>query len=472
MTHTRTRTGCLTCRDDGYKCDEGKPTCGRCIRLGKTCKGYGLRVRWRVTADASAGPPKVTKRRSPRSKGVVAATAASSSQKGASASSPPTPHRPGPAPGMTLIRNPSSLPPDVTPTDRLLLHHWTTSLAGVVSMASHNQNPFLVHLTPMMLRSDALRFAVSSMAAGHLAVLRCSSSSSSEMRALASRHMLHAVSSLRSTIQAADPQLSLAAILMLQISDRLLGTDSRVDHLAGAKAVIAHSGGPAAWTTAAARFLLSLCFYHDVMSSVSRAAKPLLAGAAGSIAPLEDAQSLARLTELVSVVGAISRMQGQSGPAHQRRGFAIREPLLRAEDPVADSDMENTIQAYRHAAVIYLYRVWDDDTTTAPPPKPAHARECIRHLLQVPVSSPSASAHAWPLWTAGCESVDPEPRGLVLERLKEMYQSRKLPSLLRAQEDMREVWAAKDAARREFGTEDVDCCKMILHNRHREADLV
>ncbi|KDN66168.1 hypothetical protein CSUB01_04709 [Colletotrichum sublineola] len=43
MPHTRSRTGCLTCRDEGYKCDEGKPHCGRCTRLGKTCKGYGLR---------------------------------------------------------------------------------------------------------------------------------------------------------------------------------------------------------------------------------------------------------------------------------------------------------------------------------------------------------------------------------------------------------------------------------------------
>lgn len=344
-------------------------------------------------------------------------------------------------------------------------------------MASTAQNPFLVHLTPMMLRSSALRSAVSSMAAGHLAVLRSSSSSSdsnsnNNMRALASRHMLHAVSSLRSTIQSADPQLSLAAILILQISDRLLETDSRVDHLAGARAVIAHSGGPASWTSPAARFLLSLCFYHDVMSSVSRAARPLLGGSAGCVAPLEDADSLARLTELVSVVGAISRMQGQSGQAHQRRGLAIRESLLRPAPAAPDDDMENTIQAYRHAAVIYLYRVWDDDASALPPPKPAHARECIRHLLRVPVSSPSASAHAWPLWTAGCESVDPEPRGLVLDRLREMYESRRLPSLLRAREDMREVWAAKDAAREEFGTEDVDCCKVILHNRHREADLV
>lgn len=331
-------------------------------------------------------------------------------------------------------------------------------------MASGTHNPFLTHLTPMMLRSTALLFSISSMAAGHLAVLR----NDENLLTLSSRHMLVAVSSLRESIETENPELSLATILMLQISDRLFNTDSQIDHLAGAKAVIMHSGGPKNWTSSSAQFLMSLCFYHDVMSSISRTSKPLLSMT--NVAPLEGLQNLAKLTSLVSVVSTISKMQGQSGEAHQRRGFSIRNDLQELTI-AADGDpaIEHTIQAYKHAAIVYLYRVWSDGT---PPPKPFHAEKCIRHLLKVPVTSSYVSAHAWPLWTSGCESVDPHLRQLVLERLKTMYQHRHLPSLRRVQEDMEEVWVAKDAQRRQFGTENVDCCKVILYNRNREADLV
>ncbi|EXJ95344.1 hypothetical protein A1O1_00464 [Capronia coronata CBS 617.96] len=43
---TKTFTGCWTCRLRGVKCDEGKPTCGRCNRAGLSCSGYGERLVW------------------------------------------------------------------------------------------------------------------------------------------------------------------------------------------------------------------------------------------------------------------------------------------------------------------------------------------------------------------------------------------------------------------------------------------
>ncbi|KAI3555597.1 hypothetical protein CABS03_04125 [Colletotrichum abscissum] len=442
-----------------------KPHCGRCVRLGKTCKGYGLRVRWKSADDPKDGG-RVTKKKGPKSKGSIGprkvtppssdeqpATPSSSSMTATSTSSPDS-----------LIRNPSYLSPDVSPMNRYLLHHWSGSLASVISMASGVQNPFLVHLTPMMLRSTALLFSISSMAAGHLAILR----NDSNLKTLSSRHMLVALSSLRESIQAENPELSLATILMLQISDRLFNTDSQIDHLAGAKAVIMHSGGPANWNTSSARFLLSLCFYHDVMSSISRASKPLLSMT--NVAPLEGLHSLAKLTSVVSIVSTISKMQGQSGEAHQQRGYVIKRNLLEFSfSEEGDPDIEHTIQAYKHAAIVYLYRVWDDGESST---KPYYAEQCIYHLLKVPITSSFVSAHAWPLWTGGCESVEAHLRQMVLVRIREMYQNRQLPSLRRVQKDMEEVWQVKDAQRLQFGTENVDCCKMILHTRHREADLV
>ncbi|PWN31401.1 uncharacterized protein FA14DRAFT_95261 [Meira miltonrushii] len=38
--HTRSRGGCLTCKERKVKCDEGKPTCQRCTIEGRECQGY------------------------------------------------------------------------------------------------------------------------------------------------------------------------------------------------------------------------------------------------------------------------------------------------------------------------------------------------------------------------------------------------------------------------------------------------
>ncbi|KAJ6781157.1 hypothetical protein PWT90_07868 [Aphanocladium album] len=38
--HSKTRTGCLTCRARRVKCDEARPVCRRCITANRECRGY------------------------------------------------------------------------------------------------------------------------------------------------------------------------------------------------------------------------------------------------------------------------------------------------------------------------------------------------------------------------------------------------------------------------------------------------
>lgn len=42
----RSRTGCWTCRTRKVKCDEGRPVCGQCARLGHSCD-YSPRLAFR-----------------------------------------------------------------------------------------------------------------------------------------------------------------------------------------------------------------------------------------------------------------------------------------------------------------------------------------------------------------------------------------------------------------------------------------
>jgi len=45
-TRRRTFTGCWTCRSRKVKCDEKKPTCLTCSRIGLACTGYGPKLVW------------------------------------------------------------------------------------------------------------------------------------------------------------------------------------------------------------------------------------------------------------------------------------------------------------------------------------------------------------------------------------------------------------------------------------------
>ncbi|EHY57262.1 hypothetical protein ABEF92_005952 [Exophiala dermatitidis] len=44
--HTKTFSGCWTCRDRHVKCDEARPDCTRCLKGGFECQGYGIRLVW------------------------------------------------------------------------------------------------------------------------------------------------------------------------------------------------------------------------------------------------------------------------------------------------------------------------------------------------------------------------------------------------------------------------------------------
>ncbi|XXG99580.1 hypothetical protein Hte_005919 [Hypoxylon texense] len=443
MPFSRTRTGCFTCREDGYKCDEQKPFCGRCIRLRKTCKGYGVRLKWQTPQGA---PKSKTAKSRQQQKGAVPTVSCESTR-------------------STIRPDPSCIiPNDVNTVNRYLLDHWSTTLASMVSMVPSSRNPFLVHLTPMISCSTALRSVLCSIAACHLAILRRDDS----LHTLATRHRLVAVSSLRQTIETESPELSLATILMLQVSDRLFTIDSGVDHLSGAKAIIGQ-GGIDTWNSSSASFLLSLCSYHDILASVSRGVSPLFEF--DGKFPIEGIESMKELTSVLRIVGQISRMRDQGPEDLDARGYAVEKVLDALDQPDnASGDVAHTVQAYKDAAFIYLNRVWHNQGSPHPSSL-KHARRCLAQLAFVPVASPLVSAQVWPLWTAGCESIDDDQRQFVRERIDAMYEVRHLPSLRRIKQDIEEVWKIKDEQRSLIGVDNVDCIKVILRNRQREADI-
>jgi hypothetical protein len=500
-THKRSRTGCWTCREAGYKCDEQKPFCGRCTRLKIICKGYGVKLKWQDDAVSTlAKPPrknrkkKTTDEEQALSPGSVLSFASTpitlSSPKdvfaspGSAKSLPSVPlHSPGLSYGLS-------------PGDGWLFSYWIDQLSSLISVAPRTgiSTPFQRHLTAMAYESAALRSTILSMAANHLAT----SSNNSSLHLQAYRHQRDAILELQRMIQ--DPaemnaEPALATVMMMQVSARLFGDDEEAqvaNHLTGARAMIARQGGDRWLPSSSSRFLTSLFAYHDILSSVSRGSQPLSDHEADFTA-VEGEQELKSIADVLLVVAQISQLQhaiktrralsstsptlteneNTTGRHIQQTLLAMDFEALKVGEAIGKTDITSTAEAYRHAAFIYLYRTWLD--IGAPNPiSMEHIAQCLADLQRVDVHSPLTAAHMWPLFTAGCEAIDSTQRQFVRDRFEEMYTFKRFPSLRRVMRDIEHVWGAKDMEQQmkgQDGMAKVDCIQVILKRRGREVDL-
>ncbi|KAL3440602.1 fungal-specific transcription factor domain-containing protein [Aspergillus insuetus] len=452
---TRSRTGCWTCREAGYKCDEIKPECGRCTRLSIHCKGYGLRLKWQSPQDLN-GRCRSTRDQSPT----------------------PTPAR-----GLSLR------PSDMTLEQYRLLHHWTVHTSPLLCISGVDQaNPFQMYLTPMSMcdGSRPLRHAVLSIAASHLMAQEGGAGTSQGYALMAQNYRITAIASLRETLsQGQNSDTTLATILLLEISKQFdnasVQHDGDVNHLVGAKELILARGGPQSLTSPCARFLLNQVLYHDLLSTVSRGSEPLIRYYWPSLenTPLQLDLEWSRgyHPTILQAVAQISELKAQkevtfsSGQELALAEFTLAgqeveieiESMAIPDFTTTTSDQIHTTEAHRSAALIYLYRVIYD--IGAPHPLTlSQVRRCIDSMTSVPLSSPLISAHVWPLFTAGCEATDPGDRDFVKQRLMDMYQQRKIYSLQKVCELMERVWLSKDYKRSIEGAEEmsrVGCIEIV-----------
>ncbi|KAJ3563485.1 hypothetical protein NPX13_g8180 [Xylaria arbuscula] len=430
----RTRTGCLTCKKDGYKCDEKKPFCSRCLRLEKDCN-YGVKLKWQVPMRPqqivpTSGGPRQKHQRKNASVSLIGPQLLQHS---------------------TASASPRAMSSGIPLHEAYLLHHWKTSLASLITFAPMTQNPFQTYITPMINDSLSLRSAICSMAACHLSVLK----DDPALLHTATQHQFNTVSLFRRTVTTESPLISLAIIMILHITDRHFATNPGAVHLGGAK-VIKDLAGPIFWNSDAGRFLLGCCTYHDTIVSVSDGTPPIM-GLKTNVPYLRWMKPMRLLRNLWVIIGQISSMRSLGRPLLDSEGETI-EIALEPIDTLAshEGDEGHTIQAYKEAAYIYLYQVWH--SMTSPHPKIVRrAHNCLGHLLQVEVASPLASSHPWPLRTSACEITDSELRCVVRERVKDMYEYRHLPSLRRLGHDIEATWKIKDKEQSCISNEDLDC---------------
>lgn len=381
--------------------------------------------------------------------------------------------------------------PDLSMSDKRLLHYWVEQLSSLISVTPRGteSNPYQLHLTAMVYSPGALRSTVLSMAAQHLALV----TNDEILRFDAYRHQGDAIRQLQLLLQTpheASAEPALASVLMMQVSTRLFGDGDAepqaANHLVGARAMLAQRReGLTAWKSLPGpRFLLSLFAYHDILSSVSRSSRPLIDHGQDFDA-IEGVSSMKGIASVLHVVAAISELQDLPKLGGSRDHFEATasrlEQALKHLDPsppsisgeVQSTDITLTAKAYRHAAFIYLYRVWLG--IGAPSPITLHhVQQCLLNLSQVSVLSPLVSSHIWPLFTAGCEAIHEEERQFVRDRFASMFCSLKFPVMKRILTDIKAVWDCKDLEAvlgGHDGMAKVDCIQVIRRQRGREVSL-
>lgn len=478
-------------RQAGYKCDELKPTCGRCARLKITCEGYAPRLTWRDTATQESGgrsrKRKQTSKSSsnPNLRGHYATPSVASTVSASQSIKSEDAIEVVPRKELSRYSGPASMVQGLQIEEYRHLHHWSTVVAPLLSVASQNEvNPFQQYLIPMAYENSPLLYTVLLCAAKHLSLLVGQQQDQKQVlryQGLALRSLNEALSNEREALN--DP--TLAAVLLMQLSQMFASDqEPKADHLVGAKYIITKRRRLTDKPDSCGRFLESLFKYHDIMSSISRSDRPLL-HYDGTIASDSDA-FLGTIEPLLEIISQISELRprkrltswntvgdvdGESHASFVRVSGSLLESQLNSWiAPHNDADWVNTAEAFRHAAYIYLYRVIDN--IGAPDPRTLrHVKHCIDALRSTAITSPLLSVHAWPIFTAGCEALDASERDFCRQRLDDMYNDRKLLSLLRIRRAMEDVWSQKDQEAL-FGADvgKLDCID-VLKQRGSNVEL-
>ncbi|KAK1241021.1 hypothetical protein MKX08_000995 [Trichoderma sp. CBMAI-0020] len=336
--------------------------------------------------------------------------------------------------------------------DYHLFHHFTTVVSSLISIQP-TDNPFQKHFTSMALQKGPLLSAILSVAASHLIAI----SPRKDIEIAARKHHRIAIQSLSMALKSSTERFSdavLATVLMMQVRRQFMDSVEEADecHLSAARELIRIRKGLPTVSTSCFQFLLSLFSYHDILGSIAHARPPFILDhgylCSNTMAPLFDSAF-----DILHIASDISSLQSMKSGAITTSNEEIQsliqvfehklETWQLPDDAAENIDLANTAIAYHAAAFIYLFRVAYN--IGSPHPRTLHrVRLCLGALAKVPITSPLVSMHVWPLFTGGCEAIDPQDRLFAVQRLKEMYSVRRIPSLIRVREAMETVWKCKD----------------------------
>ncbi|KAJ5489255.1 hypothetical protein N7539_004145 [Penicillium diatomitis] len=482
---SRSFTGCARCKSRRQKCDEQRPTCGRCQLAGVECK-YAMMLQWggRAFSRSRFGACVDTgnMQRLEYSPGEFIYTIKSAQAQAQAQTAPDS-----------RLTNPVDPFSSLAPDQKALLHHFINDASQITASHSGMQQDICRMIVPMALQCPSLLHATTALSAIHIQALHNQSESVKSAPDIA-RLMALSLEHFRKELQHPSSQNSEALVAtartlcLAEIHSGAVHPQSWRAHIEGARALMKTldmTGEVPVHTQTGFRRYLDR-WYWSIVS---------LTALTGNGPPVGDVQSndlfsgetreesrpdylddywgfTVNLAAIFRQIGAaawkLEQAQKESWQSHgfiteitshaeneaaaleasiselMRRG-ATSEPSFypgRAERLSAESVQHLALcnEAFQHSALIQIHRRLRKTPTTS-----ALVQQSVRRILECTAQiGPSAGLSPWvmlttPLFIAGCEARN-EDRDTVRHLLSLLHDTIRVPNVLQSLRFLEQYW--------------------------------
>ncbi|KAI0471253.1 fungal-specific transcription factor domain-containing protein [Xylaria cf. heliscus] len=467
METVRRTQGCWTCKKRKIGCDRGYPACNNCLRTGRECLGYGIRLAWPDQPDGRRRGSRVPDR--------------------AVHSSPHNPANYGEqflnmtyedlmhsGKGLMVLnelflrsqhRPIRSMPllPKFQDRESHLLRYYHDRLSRMISTINV-YNGFRDDLIPMALTtggeaSHGLRNAILAVSAFHLW--------GPEHALTYKAEAIRSLSSSLSTETFGDTETQLATSMMLCVYNVFDETEGNWSlHLYGAQKILHQlaniHGGHLAY-----RFLYTWFLYHEVLGGFSQPLQQWPNGPA-SLRFLRDTRfdtsliigSLGCSVEVMEVISHVNTWRAMevcgnhtACPDQERSNRAIEYKALESKltlltqrlDPKHEERLSRydrtrtlaTAELYRIATFLYLHRVGSPETSQ-------ETKSTYLQLALQVLGSLEVCTSPWPLFVIACETETDDQRISILRTLDRMDEERHIGNVFVLRHIIESFWKQQD----------------------------
>ncbi|KAI1380979.1 fungal-specific transcription factor domain-containing protein [Hypoxylon crocopeplum] len=468
METVRRAQGCWTCKRRKIGCDRGYPACNNCLRTGRECLGYGIRLAW---PDQPDGRRRLTRLPDHTIHHHEIDSAYYGKQFLNMTYSDLAVARKGISPiALTLIRAQPPRPGRIIPLfanfqerESHLITYYRSKLSQMISTINVN-NGFRDDLLPMALStygnaSDGLRNAMLAVAAFHLW--------GTEQALSYKTDALRSLSSSLSSESVSITETQLATSMMLCVYNVFDETEGNWNlHLQGAQTILrklaAIHGGRLKYS-----FLYTWFLYHEILGGFSQ---PLQHGFRGpaSLQLLHDTDfdksliigSLGCSVEVMEIISYVNGLR-----AAELRGdsadFTPSERAQRADEwhriesritnltqhlnpedashlpPHERTTILTTAEIYRIAAFLYLQRTGENSQNQ-------ELRSMYLEQAFQALNSLEVCTSPWPLFVIACETENDQQRIMILQTLDRMDDERRIGNVYVLRGIIESYWKQQD----------------------------
>ncbi|KAI1344864.1 fungal-specific transcription factor domain-containing protein [Xylariaceae sp. FL0016] len=461
METVRRTQGCWTCKKRKIGCDRGSPECNNCLRTGRECLGYGIRLAWPDQPDgrrrSSRIPEQIFHHHGSASAHYgkqflnVTYSDVVSARKGlAQTSLSLVPRQTRPAPSIPLI-------PGFRERESYLINYYRENLSRMISTIDVN-NGFREDLLPMALSnlgkaSHGLRNAILAVSAFHLW--------GAEQALTYKAEAIRSLSSSLST-EAGTAETQLATSMMLCVYNVFDETEGNWNvHLYGSQNILNQlaniHGGQLAY-----RFLYTWFLYHEILAGFSQPfqqwSNPVSLRLLGDDR-FDTSVIIGSLGCSVEVMEIISYVNGLR--AGELRGdtttlsneeqarktevwnmvenkiTSLRQRLDPAEasrlPPQEHTRTLATAELYRIATFLYLQRA--GNSSSPPELRSGYLQQAFAIL-----SSLDVCTSPWPLFVIACETETDDQKIEILQALDRMDERRHIGNIFVLRNIIESFW--------------------------------